>query len=396
MQKENVWTKSMKIVHVCLCGPMTDGMNYQENILTKYHKRMGLDVTVIASQWIWGSEGKLQKTEKSNYTNIDGVKIVRLKTWYGDVNNPLKIYKGLYGVLENEQPDYLFVHDCQFLDLIVIAKYLRQHKNVITYVDNHSDSMNSASSWLSKNVLHKLIWKSCIWKIAPYVKRFYGVLPARVEFLKSMYGLPDEKCELLVMGADDDLVKKAVDPSNRTKLRQKLNLSSGEFLIVTGGKINRYRPETLNLMRAVIHSDMQDVRLLVFGSVDDILKDEFDQLVQNPRIMYIGWLDSAATYDYMAIADLVIFPGLHSVMWEQAVALGIPCVFKKIEGFMHVDLGGNALFLENSDEEEISGMIAEIHDDQSLREHMRSVAECEGGKFFLYSEIAKNSIRDDI
>lgn len=385
----------MKIVHVCLCGSMTDGMNYQENVLTKYHKRMGLDVTVIASQWEWGPGGKLQKTEKCNYINIDGVKIIRLKTWYGDVNHPLKKYRGLFAVLEDEKPDYLFVHDCQFLDLIVIAKYLRSHENVITYVDNHSDKMNSASSWLSKNVLHKLIWKSCIWKIEPYVKKFYGVLPARVEFLKSMYGLPDEKCKLLVMGADDDLVKRAINPSGREKLRQKLNLSSGEFLIVTGGKINRYRPETLNLMRAVIHSDIKDIKLLIFGSVDDTLKGEFDQLAQNPQIMYIGWLDSAETYDYLSIADLVIFPGLHSVMWEQAVALGRPCVFKKIEGFMHVDLGGNALFLENSDEEEIAKTIAQIHDNPLLRKQMQSIAESEGKKFFLYSEIAKNSIRDE-
>ena len=31
----------MKIVHICLCGAMTDGFNYQENVITKYHKKMG-------------------------------------------------------------------------------------------------------------------------------------------------------------------------------------------------------------------------------------------------------------------------------------------------------------------------------------------------------------------
>ena len=59
----------MKIVHICLCGAMTDGFNYQENVITKYHKKMGYDVTIIASQWIWNSAGKLQKMEKTDYIN---------------------------------------------------------------------------------------------------------------------------------------------------------------------------------------------------------------------------------------------------------------------------------------------------------------------------------------
>lgn len=54
-------------------------------------------------------------------------------------------------------------------------------------------------------------------KIEPYVKKFYGVLPARVDFLIDVYNLPKEKCELLVMGADDDLVKKNEKPEIRKK-----------------------------------------------------------------------------------------------------------------------------------------------------------------------------------
>ena len=65
----------MKIVHICLCGPVTDGWNYQENKLTKYHKIMGLDVTMIASEWIWNSKGEMEQTAKKNYINNDGVRL---------------------------------------------------------------------------------------------------------------------------------------------------------------------------------------------------------------------------------------------------------------------------------------------------------------------------------
>lgn len=74
-------------------------------------------------------------------------------------------------------------------------------------MDNHSDFSNSARNWLSKNVLHKIVWRTMA-KNRTICKKFYGVLPARVDFLIDVYNLPKEKCELLVMGADDDLVKR--------------------------------------------------------------------------------------------------------------------------------------------------------------------------------------------
>ena len=38
----------MKIVHLCLCGLFGEKYAYQDNLLTKYHKKMGNEVTIIA------------------------------------------------------------------------------------------------------------------------------------------------------------------------------------------------------------------------------------------------------------------------------------------------------------------------------------------------------------
>lgn len=48
----------MKILHICVTGPYTDGFNYQENMLTKYQAKAGHDVYVIASEWEWGKNGE--------------------------------------------------------------------------------------------------------------------------------------------------------------------------------------------------------------------------------------------------------------------------------------------------------------------------------------------------
>ena len=32
----------MKVTHICLAGPVTDGWNYQDNLLTKYQEKLGM------------------------------------------------------------------------------------------------------------------------------------------------------------------------------------------------------------------------------------------------------------------------------------------------------------------------------------------------------------------
>lgn len=383
----------MKIVHICLCGAMTDGFNYQENIITKYQRQMGYEVTIIASQWIWGTNGKKVLSERTNYINDDNVKVIRLPIKKGTVDNRLKVYPDLYNTVEAEKPDILFIHDCQFLDIRNLAKYAKRNSPKITvYVDNHVDYSNGAHGWLSRNILHKGLWKYCVKKIEPYTRKFYGVLPARVDFLKELYDLPAEKCELLVMGADDELVEKAVKPEVKKAVRNKYGISEEDFLVVTGGKINRNRPETLELMRAVIATKSSKVKMLIFGSVTEDLKCEFEKLTEDPRIVFAGWQNALSTYEIMAASNLIVFPGLHSVMWEQAVAIGIPCIFRDIEGFHHVDLGGNADFVKDVTVQGLEKAIQRVLDDTNHYRKMKEVAEEEGMKHFSYRAIARQSI----
>lgn len=382
----------MKIVHVCLCGAMTDGFNYQENIIAKYHKKMGYEVTIVASQWIWGTDGKLTLTGKTGYYNEDGIKMLRLPTKRGTVDSRLKRYPKLYETLESEEPDILFIHDCQFWDITTLACYARRHPGVKVYVDNHVDYSNGAHGWLSKNILHKGLWKYCIHKIEPYVTKFYGVIPARVDFLKKLYDLPANKCELLVMGADDELVEHAAAPKIKKQVREKYKIQAEDFLIMTGGKIDQWKTQTLLLMEAVQKIENERVKLIVFGSVTEELKDKVDALADGKKVQYIGWVNASQSYDLFAAADLVVFPGRHSVFWEQVTGQGIPMIVKDWPGTHHVDLGGNVLFLHDDSEKEIRMVLEKVLTNKALYENMKEVAAKKGKVVFSYKEIAKRSI----
>ena len=382
----------MKIVHICLCGAMTDGLTYQENIITKYHRRMGLDVTVIASQWAWNSSGKKVQVEQTNYVNSDGVKMIRLPVLIGTVDNRLKKYKGLSRAVESEHPDILFIHDCQFLDILVLARYAKKHPEVKVYVDNHVDYSNGAHGWLSKNILHNGLWRYCANRIEPYTTKFYGVLPARVDFLKELYHLPARKCELLVMGADDEMVQKAAVPEVRQSLRKKYSISEEDFLIMTGGKIDAFKTQTLLLMQAVQSIPEKKVKLIVFGSVIPELKEKVQLLADGNRIQYIGWIQAQESYQYFAAADLVVFPGRHSVFWEQVTGQGIPMLVKDWPGMHHVDIGGNVIFLQNDSADEIQQEIQSLLDCPKKYQRMKAVAAEQGMKTFSYAAIAQRAI----
>ena len=382
----------MRIVHICLSGAFTDNWNYQENLLTKYHKKMGYDVIVITSKWGWSTNGNMVIYDKSDYVNDDGVRIIRL-SMKGKENfkKKFKRYCRFYALIVNLKPDIIFIHGIQFIDIKYIVKYVKNNPNIKVYIDNHADYYNSAKNFLSKNILHKIIWKYYARITEPYTTKFYGVLPARVDFLKDMYNIPEEKIELLVMGADDEKVKEAKNPNIRKEIRSKHRIKEDDFLIITGGKIDSNKPETLSLMQAVKEINESNIKLIVFGSVTPELKKRFNELLCD-NVIFIGWIDPKETYNYFSAADLIVFPGLHSVFWEQAVALGKACVFRYIEGFTHVDLGGNCKFIFEASVSEIKKVVIGIANNREVHEYMTNIALTKGLKNFSYKKIAEMSI----
>ena len=371
---------------------MTDGLTYQENTMTKYHRRMGLEVTVIASQYEWSKEGKKVLTDRTNYQNKEDVKVIRIPVRRGTVDSRLKVYPNLYKTVESEQPDILFIHSCQFLDMITLARYVKKHPDVRVYVDNHVDYSNGIHGWFSRNILHKGLWRFCIQRIEPYVTRFYGVLPTRVDVLKNLYGLPAEKCKLLVMGGDDEMVQRAASPEVRSRIRAQYGIAEDDFLIVTGGKIDAFKTQTLLLMEAVRKIPHERVRLLVFGSVAQDLKERVETLADGKKVKYIGWVQATDSYNYFAAADLVVFPGRHSVFWEQVAAQGIPMLVKDWPGTHHVDLGGNVQFLTKDSAEEIRFIIENLINHPEEYRKMKSIAVENGMKEFSYAQIAQRAV----
>lgn len=383
----------MRITHLCLACFFPDGFSYQENMLPKYHRKLGHEVRVIASLQSFDKNGRTVYLEpRGEYRNEHDVRVLRLP--YAApvrVNRKLRRYRGLTEALEQASPEILFIHGCQFADMKQVVGYLKSHPGVRVFVDNHADYGNSAQGWISMKLLHRQLWRRCARMIEPYAQCFYGVTPARVSFLTEVYGIPADRVRLLVMGADDDEVQKALEPAVRASLRERFGVGPETLLLVSGGKINAMKRHTLDLMKAVNQIADPRLNLVVFGSVEDALKPEFEAQLSD-FVKSAGWIPSAEAYSYFAAADLVVFPGSHSVLWEQAAGMGKPLLCNQWPGVSHLDQGGNVLFLSDCSDAAFCKTLRGFLDDPDLLERMRLAAEGPARAIFSYRDIAARSI----
>ncbi|MGE5355533.1 MAG: glycosyltransferase family 4 protein [Deltaproteobacteria bacterium] len=389
----------MRILHCCLAAFYIDNFSYQENILPKIHKINGLQVNILASTETYLDNIKLGYIKPGTYINENGIEVTRIPyiNWLPAIlRTKLRIYNGIRKVLENFKPEIIFLHDCQFLSIIEIAKYAKKN-NVRIYVDSHTDYINSGRNWLSKNILHRIIFRYCAKQIEQHVTWFYGTLPLRNDFLHTEYGVDRDKIKLLPFGADDTLFNRFDKQKIRNQIRRELNFSDNEIIIITGGKIDERKKIHILLSafdKFTIKNPEAKFKLLIFGKPNSEMDNIFDYYINNSKIIHLDWLNAQNIYKYFLSADLAFFPGTHSVLWEEAIGLGLPCIFKRWEGIEHVDLGGNCIFLDNAEEEIIINILDDISDGNINLSTMKQVAENLGVRTFSYSRIAKTAIEE--
>lgn len=383
----------MRIVHICLANFYIDNYSYQENILPVYHKKMGNDVTIIASWQSFDNNGKLFIRDYTNYTKyqtkdeIDIYRIPYKKGIYPKVlYQKLRLYEDWINILEVIKPDIVFVHGCQFADINKLIHFVRKNHTKL-YIDNHADYINSAKTWYS-NLLHRIVWKSYAKKIEPYVTKFWGVTPLRSLFLQDVYKIEPSKIDTLIMGVDIDNMEIDQRAIIRSKLRIELNVEDNDILLISGGKLDKLKG-TLKLLEAFIKLKKTNLKLVLFGTISAEIKDEFYKyLNSDERINYIGWVNSDSIFKYFYAADIAIFPGTHSVLWEQSIGIGVPTIIKKWTGFEHLAINESIEEIENITVKNLAGSILKL----SKRLDFYTKCGEDNIKIFSYKEIAKKSI----
>ena len=373
----------MKIVHICLACFYVEGMGYQENILTQFHAEMGHDVTILTSDYTFNPKYQTETRENWDYVNDFGVhvKVLGKQVKYG-------AFEGLYEELDRIKPDVIMAHGGQFVAIRDVIKYCKRNKDVLLYIDQHADYYNTPVNTFKRRLAQKLIYGRLMRKAVRYTKKFWGVTPWRCTYLNDVYGIPKSKIDLLVMGGDDRYIHFENRTEIRANIRERLGFGADDFVLITGGKIDA--PKNIHLLMKAMENIDGKAKLIVFGQPNDAMAPIIEELSKNDRIRHIGWIDAKDVYDYYLASDLAVFPGTHSVLWEQACATGLPGVYKDWEGMHHVNVDGSAVFVKDvsaaSLAEAVNGVINGKYDE------MKAAAENKGRQEFSYRKISARAI----
>lgn len=380
----------MRIVHLCISIPYNDYWGYQENLLPKYHRKQGHDVTVITTNTIQ-VEGGFETVPTGRYLLDDGQQIIRLDYEHG-FSKKLSVFRKKFTILpllRELKPDFIMVHGLANCTALQVKKYVKKyapHCRVVA--DSHKDYDNQYPYRGWKRKLLFAYYRRLNRRMASCYETVFGVTPGRVEYMQREFLIAPERSALLVMGADDEAIAFDKKDKLRKELCSRYEIPENDFLIVTGGRIDEAKNIHL-LMQAFAQADLENTTLLVFGNIHPTIEQTIQTLAKHPKIRYIGWVDSQKVYDIFLSAQLAFFPGSHSVLWEQACACGVPCVFKDDPGRRHVDLGGNCILLQDCSIESLQGVLQTLCTDRGAYESMLRAAQEKGIDCFSYDKIAQ-------
>jgi glycosyltransferase involved in cell wall biosynthesis len=153
-------------------------------------------------------------------------------------------------------------------------------------------------------------------------------------------------------------------------------------VVFTGGKLHPLK-RTEDLIAAARRIASPRMHVLVAGQAAATEKDYEAELHRLAApvggIHFLGWQDKTGIYRHMAAADVAVFPASQSVMWQQAIGMGLPLIVNEMSNGASQEVGylnrhDNLVILRPSDDlsPEIAG---HLNDLMTNPERLRAMGE---------------------
>ena len=370
----------MKILMIC--DFFHENQQYQENLLAKYYIKHGHDVTIIASTFTSVFDyyaDNYDKKSKIQCSNIKGYKLLRLP-YSINIYNKLRKLKNLRKYLQAELPDLIYVHGIP-LNLIDSVSYKNKNPGCKLIFDFHGDFSNSANNWLSLNVLHGIFYRVVMKMYFKKLDKIFYITPNGGKFLNKVYGIPYSHMSILPLGADTDYINLIKTKETNIRIREELGINRNDFVIFSGGKLIREKKIELVIQSFFLIKSTAAHLIIVGDTKDETYKKEILGLINShPRIHYIGWVDGERVYDYMYTCNVAVFPASQSVLWQQAIGVGLSLIIGQSDGQDATYLNkNNSIFIIEKNlvtAEKIYDFLKLLMDDQKLLISMKKRAGC--------------------
>lgn len=342
----------MKIVNI---SPYINaGFGYHDNIFPYYQSKAGHDVTIITSTIQDVVYGKNRILKEGIYKE-NGISVIRLNHIYKLTKRFLKL-KGLTNELEKLKPDLIFCHTIFPPNISEIISYCKR-TNCKLVIDNHADIMNSGKNKIWK-LLYYQFFLYIFYKINDKnIRKYYGVTPARVDFLENIVKVNSKKIELLPLGFESEIFSNlSRNKKEFWNLTEKIQIKKDDIIIVFGGKIDENK-KFENVIKAIKNLKNSKIKLIIFGS---ITSEKIKKIIENEQnIYYLGWKSQIEKAKILINSDLAIWPKYHTTIIEDCIGANLPMLLFKNQNTSHI-IEKNDIYLEDDSTLEIEKKITEL------------------------------------
>lgn len=379
----------MKLLIWTTGNNFTPSMLYKENYLIKAAISNGDDVTVFANEYtyIQGKSVRLAQTEK-----VEGYRLRRFA--YQSFGHPfltsrIRKTKGIEHEIIREKPDLIFVNCSQIYNIKNLKAIKSALPDVKIVLDFSTKYLNSARNWLSKNILHHIIYRHWIKKSLPFVDKVFYISAESKDFAREMYDIPENIMEH--NNLPGETVPTGTKLNYKSEIFRKLHLNCDNILILYSGKIYLEK-KVDNLVRAFSRNNNSQLRLLIIGVyTDDSQREVIEPLIKSDnRITFMNFVSGRELTKYVCAADLYVQPGSISQTCQTAVCCGTPLAFNDIPTHREI-YNDNGFFIESVDD--ISKVLERISENPSILKEMSAksyeLANTELDYRIIYSKILK-------
>jgi hypothetical protein len=314
-----------------------DDYGYQENKLVQEHVKAGHEVLVLASTESYSSTGELCYLQPSEYMGSDGAKVIRLPyTWFLPIliAKKLRIYPGVYEEIKKFKPDVIMFHGLASYELITVARYARNHQNVLLYADSHEDFNNSARTFLSRNTVYRFFYTPILKLAKKSIEKFLYITYETKLFCNKVYGLDDAQLEFYPLGGtifeNEDYLEK------RSSKRRSLNISNNDIVFLQTGKFDLKKKLVESLM-SFQKIQANNVRFIVAGVLSNDIKDQVLSLIDlDIRIIFLGWVSTDELSDLLCMCDVYVQPGSQSATMQMALSARCAVILDDVPSHRHI------------------------------------------------------------
>lgn len=380
----------MKIAHICLASYYTEGMTYQDNILPEINSQDGHEVIIVSNAQKYDS-GKIVDTKEETKVLNSQLKLYRIK--YDKIltkfiSEKIRKAKKLKRILEDFNPDVILFHGTCGYELLTVTEYKKANPNIKLYVDSHEDFNNSARTFLSKNILHKLFYKKIINKCIEEIDKVFYLSEETKYFLENFYKIENKKLEFYPLGG---FIREGKDKINvRKKLRENLKISEEDIILIHSGKLDKLK-RTREILEAFINVKNEKLHLLIIGNIPIEEKKELERLIKSDkRIKFLGWKSGDELLDYICASDVYVQPGSQSATCQNAVCCGLPIILYPHISYQ-VMFEKNIFWVETKDEIEKS--IKKIADNPNILKDMSKESYKIAKELLDYKKLARRLYR---